>query len=690
MTREILLDPLLPWALVAGLGGLALFAVLLALWRGLSGWWLRALAAAALGAALLNPSLAEQEREPLSDIVVAVIDETASQRLGDREAQTAAALAGLEAAVAARPNTELRVARLGDAEDDGGSRVLSALAQALAEEPPGRVAAMVLVSDGRVHDLGAAPALPAPLHLLLTGREGDWDRRLVLRNAPAFAILGEEIRLTLRIEDQGAAPAAMTVPLEIAVGGGPPMRFDVPVNEDMELPLVLPHGGLNLLRFETPLAAGELTGRNNAAVVQINGLRDRLRVLLVSGEPHPGARTWRNLLKSDASVDLVHFTILRPPEKHDGVPVEELSLIAFPTRELFVDKIEEFDLIIFDRYSRQGILPNAYLENVADYVMRGGAVLVSGGPEFAGAESIHRSPLGRILPGAPTARLVEEGFVPRLTELGARHPVTAGLPDFAPRPPAADGTPGWGRWFRLVEVTPAAGAAPVLEGPGGRPLLLLSRVGDGRAALMTTDHAWLWDRGFEGGGPQLELLRRLAHWLMQEPELEEEALWAEPIGQRMRIIRRSLDDAAGPVTVTLPDGSQTEVTLERVSPGRFEAVWEGPEIGLYRLRQGDEEAVVALGPAAPREFEETIATGDILAPLVAATRGGVVRLEDGFPALREVREGRPAAGRGWIGLIPRKAYLAAELRVAPLLPAWAFLLLASAFVLGAWLREGQR
>ena len=97
----------------------------------------------------------------------------------------------------------------------------------------------------------------------------------------------------------------------------------------------------------------------------IEGVRDRLRVLLVSGEPHPGERTWRNLLKADASVDLVHFTILRPPEKQDGTPTKELALIAFPTRELFVDKLDEFDLVIFDRYRRQTVLPAAYMANIA-------------------------------------------------------------------------------------------------------------------------------------------------------------------------------------------------------------------------------------------------------------------------------------------------------------------------------------
>ena len=317
-------------------------------------------------------------------------------------------------------------------------------------------------------------------------------------------------------------------------------------------------------------------------------------------------------------------------------------------------------------------------------------MLVAGGPEYASAESVYRSPLGAVLPGAPTARLVEEGFTPLLSDLGQRHPVTEGLEGYAPRATAEDGTPGWGRWFRLVDVTATPEATSVMEGPEGRPLLLLNRVGEGRAALLATDHAWLWDRGFEGGGPQLELLRRLAHWLMKEPELEEEALWVEPAGQTMRIIRRTLAEEVPEVTITGPDGTETVVTLEQVSPGRFELLWEAPEIGLYRLTDGEKETVIALGPAAPREFEETIATPDLLQPLVDGTGGGIRRIEEGLPALREVREGRPASGRGWIGITPREAYLTADITIAPVLPAWAFLLLASLLILGAWLREGRR
>ena len=653
MTGSIIFDPLLDWPLVWAALAVAILFVAAAVWRGLSGWWLRGLAAAVLVVALLNPSLQQEQRAPLSDIVILVVDESASQRIASRPDQTAESIARVEAEVAGLENTELRIVPLGDGEGDEGTLLMTALAEAMAEEPRARLAGAILLTDGQLHDVDRAPDLPAPLHVLLTGEEDDWDRRLMVTNAPSFAILGEPVTLTLRVEDQGAVPDTERgfAPLEIAIDGGEPQRFDVPVGEDLELPITLPHGGMNVIQFTVPEAEGELTDRNNAAVVQINGVRDRLRVLLVSGEPHPGERTWRNLLKSDSSVDLVHFTILRPPEKQDGVPVNELSLIAFPTRELFIDKIDEFDLIIFDRYKRRGILPSLYLDNVRQYVEDGGAVLVAAGPDFATANSLYRSPLAEILPAAPTSLVLEEGYRPEITDLGERHPVTAGLEAFSPVE-MVDATgdededgPRWGRWFRLVELEETSGNT-VMSAMDGLPLLVLDRVGEGRIALLGSDHAWLWNRGFEGGGPQLELLRRLAHWMMKEPELEEEALSATAEGQTMTIVRRTLEDGVGEVELTAPDGTVMMVPLEEVRPGRWEATVEGPEIGLYRLREGDEDAVIALGPAAPREFEATIASGDLLAPEVDQTRGGIVRIEDGVPDLRSVRAGRPAAGRG--------------------------------------------
>ncbi|MDP3342538.1 hypothetical protein [Frigidibacter sp.] len=696
MVQRIVFDALLPWPLIWAAAVLAALMVALALWRGLPGWWLRGLAAVALLAALAGPALETEDRQPLSDIVLMVVDGSASQSLPGRAGQTAAAVARVEAEIAALPNTELRRIDVGDGAEDAGTLLMTALSAALAEEPRARVAGAILISDGQAHDLAAAPDMPAPLNLLLTGRAADWDRRLVVRTAPAFGIIGEPLSVVVRIEEMGAMPAGEVgrpVDVTLAIDGGEPEAYQVPVNTDLELALTLEHGGQNVVQFDLAASEGELTTRNNAAVVQINGVRDRLRVLLVSGEPHAGERTWRNLLKSDASVDLVHFTILRPPEKQDGVPVSELSLIAFPTQELFVEKIDEFDLIIFDRYSQRGILPPTYFDNIRDYVTKGGAVLVSAGPEFASVESVYHSSLAEILPARPTARVLERGFLPTVSELGQRHPVTEGLDDFTPEgadaPERAEGEPAWGRWMRMVDLEDTTGET-VMEGADGRPLLVLDRAGEGRIALLASDQAWLWSRGYEGGGPQLELLRRLAHWMMKEPELEEEALTVTAEGQDMTITRRTLGTGPREVTIIHPDGTETVLPMRELSPGRHIAEFAAPEIGLYRMQEGDQERVFAVGPSAPREFESTIASAEPLTPAMAPVNGGAVRLEEGMPDIRTVREGRPAAGRGWIGITPREAHATVGLSVAPLLPAWVFLLLASGLILGAWLREGRR
>ncbi|MGH1463861.1 MAG: glutamine amidotransferase [Cognatishimia sp.] len=679
MTGNILFDPLVPFWLLTAFTISAVAFVGLALWRGLRGWWLRALTCAVLLLALSGPVWHQEDRAPLTDIVLLLQDQTASQRLSDRVSRTETAANQLELRLQSRRNTEVRRILVPDAPGEGGTALMQALTDALAKEPVGRISGIIALSDGLAHDVDQAPQLPAPLHLLHSGEAKDWDRRLIVKNAPAFAILGETITLTLRIEDSGAAPFEAEAPLDISIDGGPPQRFNIPLGVDMAVPVTLPHGGRNVLQFSVPTAVSELTDRNNTAIVQINGVRDRLRVLLVSGEPHPGGRTWRNLLKSDSSVDLVHFTILRPPTKHDGVPVDELSLIAFPTRELFLDKIDDFDLIIFDRYKRRGILPSIYLDNVVDYVANGGAVLVAAGPDFASADSLYRSPLSEILPAGPTALVIDQSFVPEISDVGARHPVTAGLPDVGQ----------WGQWLRLVDVVPNGGHT-VMTGAGDRPLLVLHRHQQGRVALLASDQAWLWARGYDGGGPQLELLRRLAHWMMGEPDLEEEALWAEANGQKMRIIRRSLTPDVGQVTVEAPDGSLVELPLTETKPGQFEARYEGPEIGLYRLTNGDQSAVIGLGPAAPKEFVQVIASGDVLDPVIRPLRGGVIAIADGLPSLRNVRAGRPAAGNGWIGFTPRNAFETLSVSQTRLLPAWLVLLVLLGFAIGAWLREGQQ
>lgn len=682
-------DPLLPWWAIGALAALALAVAGFALWRGLRGWAWRGLAGLAAALALAGPAIEIGARTGLGDIVLLVEDRSASQSLPGRPDQTDAATDALASALQALPNTDLRRVTLGD--DPDGTLLGRAIARAAAAEPQARLSGIIAVTDGRLHDPAMLPDdLPAPTHVLLTGQAEDWDRRLVIEETPGFGLIDEEVQISLRIEDQGAVPAHRrtgSVPLRISVDGEDEQVFAVPMNSSLRLPVTLRHAGQNVIRMAIDTEDGELTGQNNAAAVSINGVRDRLRVLLVSGEPHAGERTWRNLLKSDASVDLIHFTILRPPDKFDGAAVSELSLIAFPTRELFLERIDDFDLIIFDRYRVRGILPQEYFENIARYVEEGGAILVSAGPEMATVESLTLSPLGRILPGQPTGRIIETPFRPALTDDGLRHPVTADLPQ-------GGVAPDWGRWLRMAEMTPNPEAQVVMTGADDRPLLLMDRVGEGRVALLGSDQVWLWGRGFDGGGPQQELLRRIAHWSMKEPELEEETLLAEIDGLSMRVIRRSLSETVGPVTVTKPDGSAEELALAPDGPGRFAADWQAEEPGLYLLRQGDLRRAVALGPAAPREFEQTVADAALLQPLVDATNGGVLRLSDGIPGIRQVREGRPASGQTlggpWIGVTPRDAATVTGLERRPVLPGWAWLLLISALILTGWLSEGRR
>ncbi|MEI8107616.1 MAG: hypothetical protein WCI46_07355 [Verrucomicrobiota bacterium] len=687
MSQTVIFDPLLPVAVLWALAALVVNLLAMALWRGMAGWSLRALAAALLLAALANPSLQVEDRRPLTDIVVLVVDDSASQALSDRAAQTAAAVASIKAKVAALGKTELRTVTLRDGRDNAGTLAMTALVEALAQEPRARIAGAILVTDGQVHDLGMVPALPAPLNVLLTGHKSDWDRRLVIKTAPAFAIMGEKAVISVRIDDQGQVPvgggAGGQVDLTVALDADAPLTFLVPVGQDLDLPVQLPHAGMNVLQLSVASVPGELTEHNNTAVVQINGVRDRLRVLLVSGEPHAGERVWRNLLKSDPSVDLVHFTILRPPEKQDGIPISELSLIAFPTKELFVDKIKDFDLIIFDRYRMRGILPMSYIDNVVQYVKNGGTVLVAAGPEFGEVDSLWRSPLAEILPVEPTSMILDQGFRPMVTDLGKRHPVTEGLEALAPKG-------GWGRWFRLIEVVVRQGQV-LMSGPGDRPLLVLNRVEKGRIAVLASDQVWLWGRGYEGGGPQLELLRRLAHWMLKEPDLEEENLTASAVGQVVTLTRRSiLDVPPGDAMITAPDGTVSRQALPQVGPGTYQAVWTAPTLGLFRLQQGDLARVVAVGPSAPKEFEQTIASGAGLAPLVTASRGGILPLEAGMPDIRAVREGRPAAGRGWIGIVPRGAYVTGDVQVSDLLPPWLWLVLSALAAIAAWTVEGRR
>ncbi|MDH3579777.1 MAG: hypothetical protein OEM91_04040, partial [Hyphomicrobiales bacterium] len=478
-----------------------------------------------------------------------------------------------------------------------------------------------------------------------------------------------------------------TVELKIQYEGEPAQTRRVQVGEAVEIPVRFPHAGTNIVELDVEEAPGEITTTNNKAVLAAEGVRENLRVLLVSGEPHAGERTWRNLLKSDAAVDLVHFTILRPPEKQDGTPINQLSLIAFPTRELFSEKLDEFDLIIFDRYHRRGVLPLLYLDNVARYVEEGGAVLIAAGDRYASPTSLFRTPLAHILPAAPTGNVVEKAYRPTVSDVGKRHPVTRSL--------VADNAkaPNWGRWFRLVEASEVAGDV-LMYGPEQKPLLVLNRPKEGRIALLLSDHAWLWARGFEGGGPYTALLRRLAHWLMKEPDLEEDVLRISGRDGSLAIERRSMKDTIGAVEITEPNGETREITLEETAPGIWRKTLDLTNEGIYRAKSGNLSTVTHVGTLNSRELATLTASASVLKPLLSETGGGEFwsGAKSGsveLPRISMLRSGRIMHGQDWMGLRKRDAYVTRGVRLFSLFSGLIALVILTGVISLTWFREGR-
>ena len=686
------LDPFLPLGII---GLFASLAILLAAYGGyqkLGSFILRVLALLALCAALLNPQTILEDREPLSDMVLVLIDQSQSMSVGTRADQLKDAQAKLTARLSGLPNIEVITAPIKP--DANGTRLVGALIDELSDLPRNRLAGVIALTDGQVHDVpdSLADILPEdiPFHSIIIGDPESRDRRIRAIRAAKFGLVDEESDFSMIVDDPGHE--GETALIRIRLNGELKGRFPVTIGEEVNLPLIIERRGRNTVELEVEAAPNELTLSNNSFVSEISGIRDRLRVLLVTGEPHRGGRAWRNLLKSDPGVDMVHFTILtNPGVKNPNARATELSLIAFPRDQLFLEKLYEFDLVIFDQFRRrkgatrggrsQSLLPEVYLRSVVNYLEDGGALFVAAGEAFTTDESLYRTPLAAVLPTRPTDELIDGRFIPQLTDAGKRHPITSGL---------QSGQSTWGPWYRLVESEVIDGDT-LMSGPDGEPLLIVDRVKDGRVATVMSDHAWLWSKGHEGGGPYNELFRRVAHWLMGEPELEAERLDVQVNNDTLKIERFSIRDNVKPVKVTAPDGSIETVTLEKVSEGYFQAVVTSKGQGAYKLDDGDVSTIAAVGSLNPIEFSNLLPNTQLLKPLSEATGGGLFpRGPDGaLPTIRQVNLGQNTASDETLGLVQREQYEVRESRRTPLLPPLVYFIIFILFMGGAWYREGK-
>jgi len=663
---HLLFAPLLPWLGLAVLASLALALVAFALHRRARGTLLRAALLGLLLLTLANPSVVNEKHEAVKDTALLVIDDSASMKLGHRVEQTTLAVEAITQKLAVAFDIEtLHVVGIDE------TNLFHAIEQKRGAMPADRLAGIIAITDGQIHDAPSG-ALPVPFHALIAGAKAETDRRITVTSAPAYGMVGQQATATIRVTDEPRA-ASDTAIVTMTQDDGSTQSLTVPVGKDTPVTIPLSHAGTNNVAFEVEPLPQELTATNNIATASVNGIRDRLRVLLVSSAPHSGGRSWRNFLKADAAVDLVHFTILRSPFKDNSIPNHEMSLIAFPAQELFETKLKNFDLVIFDGLTDHSLIPDSYLANIATYVENGGALLIANATGEQAAQ-LGQSPLARILPTTTRGGVLTGSFVPAISDAGKRHPVTAHLGDVMP-------PNQWSPWYAAIDAEARADSAVLMTGLNNKPLLVLAHVGKGRVAQLLSNQLWLWARHYPNGGPQGELLRRTAHWLVQEPELDESALRAHAektdAGWNLIITQQSLHDDTAHAVVTGSDGQPVQINLtDDAHSGTLRGLYPVKDSGLYHIKTDAHEILVMAGAAHTPEYGAMVATDTILAPIAQQSGGSTLWLAD-----------HPDGGD--LRLKKNNLYRVTGSATTPLCPAWLALTLLLLVAMAAWRREGR-
>jgi len=624
-----------------------------------------------------NPTIISENRENIPDTVAVILDLSPSQDINDRKEIAQKTYKNIKDELEKINNLDIRLKTING---QRGSKIFEPLNSMVGDVPEERLAGAIIITDGQISD---APTLvnnfnfKAPINVLLTGNKEEKDRRLIIESSPRFGIVGEEVNIDIKVEDISAnSPNAL---VSINMNDEIEQSRSIPIGEIVTITMPLERAGITSLNIEVEPGKEELTLQNNKAVVEINAIRERLKVMLVSGEPNMGLRSWRNLLNSDPSVDLVHFTILRPPNKQDLTPVGELSLIPFPSRELFQANLNDFDLIIFDQYHLRGILPQFYLKNVVEYVVNGGALLDASGPAYAGPYSLSLSPLQNILPSEPTGDVVVQEFTPTMTDYGERHPVTANLKD--------NTSNNWGPWYRMVEGITIAGDV-LLEGPEARPLLILNRVGKGRVAQILSDQSWVWTKPGSNKGPQADLLRRLVHWLMKEPELEENELSARIDNDTILITRNSLILDNKPIISISPDNTKKEIILEDIGKGKQIGKILSPQEGTWKFSSGNSKISLIVGNSNSSEYLDVRTTDNIVGPIVEFTSGSISWVNnENLPKIRYLQKNKLAENSNDIKLVKNEKYFVKSLKQSTLTPWYLALMLSLILLFLSWYRE---
>lgn len=548
------------------------------------------------------------------------------------------------------------------------------------------LAGVVLISDGVATGGFADEAgegvitdflrsLDTRVHTVWAGRPGLKDVAVARILADEFAFVRTVVRIEAMIRSTGYDKRRIPVTLS---SDGKELRYKwIEVGPgDTQSKVVFeispPRVGKYVYEISTPVAQDEAVSTNNRRSFVLRVIRDKIRVLQVAGQPAWDVRALRRMLKQNPNVDLISFFILRTIDDHSGVPNSEMSLIPFPTRELFEEELPSFDVIVLQNFEFEPYGIGIYLENIRSYVHGGGGLVMLGGAlsfssgGYAGTPVAEALPV-ELLPSFRSSRdLIDASyFQPQLTRQGKIHPVTA------LRYESGDNETTWQRLPELEGVNLVAGARrdatvlavhPRLRTASGEPMPVMTagEYGDGRSLAIGSDSLWRW--GFvaaakpgDDGRNYDKFWENTIRWLIQDPELrylhvESDAVEYQP-GDRAGINTRLLDRdytplQGGTVTLEIRRGSDPAATdpvahevIEVGESGDGSYELTNLEPGVYRIHgraevagKEVESSDIFLVREGTTELDQPAATDGLLRELSTATGGTYMGKATELPA----------------------------------------------------------
>ncbi len=433
----------------------------------------------------------------------------------------------------------------------------------------------VLLSDGNVK-WKEPYSKSLPLFAIPLGdSKGYKDILIKAVRAPTLAFRSREVMIDVTVK--GYNYNGLTVPIHLKEGNklitAKTVTFNDPSAEvTIPLSFTLEELGDHRLSVGIPPQSGESLTSNNTVNLSLKVMRDKIRILMISGSPSLSYRFMRMAFKNDPSIDLLSFVILRTPSDIINVPLQEQSLIPLPIETLFTKELKNFDLLIFDNLPAHLYLKPIYLEGVRNFVREGGSLAMIGGPFFSDEGRYLGTPFEEILP----IRLLEKESYHRdsswrvvLSRAGKEHPITRLSPD------ENDNTNLWYEMPALdgINLLAAKNSGTVLlesQVDTLQPILTVGSYGHGRVLVLATDYSWKWYMGMVAKGkdhwPYLRLMERMVRWLTKDPSLDpiqitlpEERGW---VGQEMEIRFKVREE-------DFPSGKKEFVSMSVFDPHRL-------------------------------------------------------------------------------------------------------------------------